>query len=107
MLNKVTSKPFTKTWLNKNIGAQHSKVDGTIRQTARCEGSPPPPHSSLRSYIMHTDDVQFLIGGLFFIAFSLANAWYLHWIPYSAPPVLLLLGLGAYSIWEAKHGNKT
>jgi len=55
---------------------------------------------------MHKDDIQFLIGGILFMVFSLANAWYLHWLPYSAPPVLLILGLGVYSIWEHKYGNK-
>jgi len=55
---------------------------------------------------MHKDDVKFLIGGILFIVFTLANAWYLHWLPYSAPPVILVLGLAAYSIWEVKRGNK-
>jgi hypothetical protein len=55
---------------------------------------------------MHKDDIQILIGGLLFMVFSLANAWYLHWLPYNAPPVILVVGLGLYSIWEHKYGNK-
>jgi len=55
---------------------------------------------------MHKDDVKFLLFMIVFIAFALINASYL-WLPASAPPVLLLLGLALYSIWEHKYGNKT
>jgi hypothetical protein len=52
-----------------------------------------------------SDDLKYLIFILAFAIFSLFNSFFL-WIPASAPPVLMLLMVGAFSIWEAKRGNK-
>jgi hypothetical protein len=38
--------------------------------------------------------------------FGLVNTIF-HWIPYSAPPVMLMIGIALYSLWEHKRGNKT
>jgi len=55
---------------------------------------------------MDKSERNFVFFAVIFVTFGLANAWYLHWLPYSAPPVMLVLGLGLYSIWEVKRGNK-
>jgi hypothetical protein len=51
---------------------------------------------------MHKDDIKFGVFILLFIVFTFVNTIYL-WLPASAPPVLLVLGLGAYSIWDHKR----
>ena len=55
---------------------------------------------------MDKSDLKFLLFMAVFIAFSLLNTVY-HWVFYSAPPVMLMLGIAVYSIWEHKYGNKT
>jgi hypothetical protein len=56
---------------------------------------------------MHKNDVKL---GIFiflvvFMVVALVNSIYL-WLPASVPPVLLVVGIGLYSIWEHKYGNK-
>jgi hypothetical protein len=56
---------------------------------------------------MHKDDLKL---GIFiflvvFMVVALVNSIYL-WLPASVPPVLLVVGIGLYSIWEHKYGNK-
>jgi hypothetical protein len=54
---------------------------------------------------MHKDDVKLGIFLVVFMVVALVNSIYL-WLPASAPPVLLVVGIGLYSIWEHKRGNK-
>jgi hypothetical protein len=54
---------------------------------------------------MHKDDLKVLAIILLFAIFALVNTSFL-WVPASAPPVMLVLFVAAYSIWEHKRGNK-
>jgi hypothetical protein len=54
---------------------------------------------------MHKDDLKVLVIILLFAIFALVNTFFL-WVPASAPPVMLVLFVAAYSIWEHKYGNK-
>jgi hypothetical protein len=55
---------------------------------------------------MHKSDLSVLIVALVFAIFAIVNTFFL-WIPASAPIVLLVLFVAAYSVWEHKYGNKT
>ena len=55
---------------------------------------------------MHKDELKFLVFIFLFALFALVNSFFL-WIPASAPPVILVLLIGVFSIWEKKYGNKT
>jgi hypothetical protein len=54
---------------------------------------------------MHKDDLKVLVIIFLFAIFALVNTFFL-WIPASAPPVLMVLLIATYSIWETKNGNK-
>lgn len=54
---------------------------------------------------MHKSELSVLLIILAFGILSIVNI-FLHVIPYSAPPVLLVLFVAGYSIWEHKYGNK-
>ena len=43
---------------------------------------------------------------LVFGVFAIANIFY-HWVFYSAPQVMLMLGTAAYSIWQHKRNNNS
>jgi hypothetical protein len=55
---------------------------------------------------MSKDDLKVLYVVLLFMIFAFVNTFFL-WVPASAPPVMLVLFVGLYSIWEHKYGNKT
>jgi hypothetical protein len=54
---------------------------------------------------MHKSELPILIIILLTAIFALVNTHF-HWIPYSSPPVILMLGIALYSLWEHKYGNK-
>jgi hypothetical protein len=54
---------------------------------------------------MDKSELPILIVLLLTGIFALVNTIF-HWIPYSAPPVILMIGIALYSLWEYKYGNK-